>query len=111
MSNMHGSLALELYRPTLNRYAPIVGVLVLVAIPWAVAMNSNDGIVNTHEPMPAVVAPVDSMTIKAGELDVPVYYFPDAATGTDNYVSARDSDCSGASSTAPPDFPTGWLKP
>jgi len=56
-------------------------------------MNSNDSSLITHAFTPAAVAPVDSMTIKARELDVPMYYFPDAATGTDSYVTARHLDC------------------
>lgn len=93
MSYMNGSLAFELYRPTIDRYAPIVGVFFLVGVIWVAATSSNDDSMSNQWYAPAVVAPVDSATIKAGELDVPVYYFPDAATGTDSYVTVRDSDC------------------
>jgi hypothetical protein len=46
---MYRSLALELYRPSIDRYVPIVGVLYFVGIFWAAAMNSYDGSLITHE--------------------------------------------------------------
>ncbi len=111
MSSMQGSLAFELFRPTLDRYAPLAGALLLVGAFWIWAMDGNDDALQTHDFAPSVVSPSPTLTTKAGELDVPLYYFPDAATGTDRYVGARDGDCGQTAGALPHDYPQDWLRP
>lgn len=109
MSSIQASLAYELFRPTITRHVPIIGALLVASVllinamdsePTVIPDESRDWIVESH-----------TETVKAGELDVPVYYYPDAATGTDRYVTTKDGDCGTSTSTAPVDYPKDWLKP
>lgn len=102
MSYMHGSLAFELYRPTIARNAPIAGVLLLVAAFWLAALDGHQDSLGSHGPGAVESAPVSALKVKAGALEVPIYFFPDAATGTDTYATARDLNCGGASSATAP---------
>jgi hypothetical protein len=111
MSYAYGSLAYELYRPTIARHVPIVGVVFLLGAFWVSSMHRNDSPEIVDHSVRIEPAALDSMTVEAGELNVPVYYFPDAAIGTDNYVEARELDCAGATNATAPDFPQNWLKP
>jgi hypothetical protein len=111
MSYAYNSLALELYRPTIARYTPIVGVLFLFGAFWVASTVGGDSPAIADHTVRIEAQALDSMTVKAGKLDVPVYYFPDMAIGTDNYVEARDGDCGGAANATTPDFPRGWSKP
>lgn len=101
-------LAYELFRPTIHRHAPAAGALLLLGVFWlAISID------RPHAPSAAeftTPAPSSVETLKAGELDVPAYYFPDSATGTDHYVTTRSGDC-GAAAAAPVDYPKGWLEP
>lgn len=69
-------------------------VILLAGFLWVMARDSS-----TSDFIPSDldvgIVDVPVQIIKAGELDVPVYYFPDAATGTDRYVTAKDGDCGG----------------
>lgn len=105
MAYSQASLALELYRPTVARYAPILIVFCLVGALWIAVDKSVDRSLIIHgsvqtltdETAPKVMAPADTQTIKSGEVEVPAYFFPDAATGTDRYVPTRTTDCGGTS--------------
>ena len=106
MSSM--PLAYELFRPTISRHAPAAAALLVLGV-----LSLSVSIDGPHAPPAADLAtpePALVETVKAGEMDVPAYYFPDSATGTDRYVTTRSGDC-GAAAAAPPDYPKGWLKP
>jgi len=111
MAYMQTSLAYELYRPAIDRYAPIVAILFLVGMFWIGSMDSQDEASPPADFSTTVSEPSETITMKAGEIEVPIYYFPDSATGTDKYVSARDADCGQASGTPPHDYPRDWMKP
>lgn len=91
MAYPQASLALELYRPTIGRYAPFLIAFCFAGALWVAVDVGSDGPLVVNEPAR------EPTTIKSGELDVPAYYFPDAATGTDQFVDVRPSDCGGTS--------------
>lgn len=90
MSTTQCPSLLAIDRPTLGRHALIVGVLSAVCVMWIGTTDQNT---------------------RAGDLIVPAYYFPIEADVTEKYVAAREIDCGGAISSAPLDYPAGWLKP
>lgn len=86
-------------------------MLCLVGVFWVGMVDDGDYAPAATEYSTAAAEPSTAATVSAGELDVPVYYFPDAATGTDRYVDSRDADCGGTTAAAPVDYPKDWLKP
>ena len=112
MAYSQASLALELFRPTVRRYVPAVVITLLVVALWVAAVEISD---RSHADRDYGQTVSDesasTATVKAGKLDVSIYYFPDAATGTDRYVEVRDSGCGGSSAASGHDYPEGWMKP
>jgi len=111
MASMRATLAYELFRPTFARHAQALGIASLVGVLWVGALFTGSGSPLDSELVPATTTPSVVVTTKAGELDVPSYYFPNEAVGTDKYLSARDGDCGGSAVVAPLDYPEGWLRP
>ncbi len=111
MSSTHSSTAVERTRPIFDRYALIVGILVVVSVSWIGEMDSNDELLITSGSVPAMVEPSASITTKVEMVDVPAHYSPDDAAGTDMYIAAREMDCGRTARTAPHDYPSGWLRP
>lgn len=92
MSSVPTSLAYELFRPTLARYSPMMIVILLASFLWVMAGDSSRSDFKPSDLDAGIVdAPVEM--IRTGNLNVPVYYFPDSATQADRYVTAIDSDC------------------
>ncbi len=103
MSPMQESVALESVSTEFGLQALFASVLVLLGIFWFGMMHSNDD--------PATVEPSVAVTITAGKMEVPTYYFPDEADGIDKFVIPRETDCGNTASGVTHDYPSGWLRP
>lgn len=111
MSVMRASLAYELFRPTFARHAHAIGIVLLLGVLWIGALDMGNEPLADSDFVPATATLSATVTTKAGEVDVPAYYFPNEAVGTDRYIGARESDCGATASALPRDYPRGWLKP
>lgn len=111
MPFMQMSLAYELFRPTFSRHTQAVGIALLLGVLWVGALVGGNSSPVDSDFFPVAATPPVTVTTKAGKLDVPAYYFPNEAVGTDRYLGARGDDCGGSASATPPDYPKGWLRP